>query len=93
MKRRSGDGPGALAAYEEGLAIARELAGDKSNAEAQTDVVVSLFKLAQAGEEAEGHLTEALALLRDLDARARLSPDKKGWIAIVSDALKKLDPP
>ncbi len=93
VKLQTGDRAGALAAYEEDLAIARELAKDKANAQAQTNLVVSLAKCAQAGGEARARLTEALAILKALDAAGRLTADKKGWIAFVEGMLAKVDPP
>jgi hypothetical protein len=45
VKLWMGDGAGALAAYEESLAIRRDLAKDKSNARAQRDLSISLEKI------------------------------------------------
>jgi hypothetical protein len=77
-----GDKAGALAAYEESLAIVRRLADtDNSNVEWQTDLVVSLYKIANLadGETKDAALDEALKLVERLDAEGKLSPDKKDW--------------
>jgi len=51
VKRASGDQAGALEAYEKSLAIARRLAGiDPGNVGWQTDLVVSLYKIAIVAE-------------------------------------------
>ncbi len=42
VKLQAGDQAGALAAYEESLGIRRDLAKDKSNAQAQRDLAFSL---------------------------------------------------
>ena len=57
MRLQAGDRAGALAAYEESLAIRRKLAeADPGNAEAQRDLSVSLDKIGdvklQAGDRA-----------------------------------------
>jgi hypothetical protein len=72
MKLQAGDAT-ALAAYEESLGIDRDLAEDKTNAQAQRDLAVSLqtvrggVKL-QAGDAAGARAAyeESLAILRDL---------------------------
>ena len=47
VKRSQNDNAGALAAYDESLAIARHLAAaDPGNVQWQTDLVVSLYKVA-----------------------------------------------
>jgi hypothetical protein len=93
VKLKEGDHEGALAAYEEGLAIRRELAKDLSNAEAQTDLAFSLYKIAHAGADAKDRLSEALTILKDLDAQGRLPPDKKAWIAPMAEEQAKLGAP
>jgi hypothetical protein len=45
VKLRAGDAAGTLTAYEESLAIRRDLAKDKSNARAQRDLSISLEKI------------------------------------------------
>jgi tetratricopeptide (TPR) repeat protein len=76
------DIPGSLAAAEESLAIARDLAElRKDNLEAQTDLVVGLYKLAKvaAGERKDAVIDEGIQLLARLDADGKLTDDQKGW--------------
>jgi hypothetical protein len=62
-----GDLKGALPAYREGLDIARALAAkDPGNAQWQTDVVVSLVKVARVGDDPRPRLSEALTILTRL---------------------------
>jgi hypothetical protein len=70
------------AAFEESLTIARELADTvKDNIDVQTDLVVSLYKLAKVsvGEQKEAAIGEGLKLLARLDADGKLTEDQKGW--------------
>jgi len=85
-----GDLAGALAADRDGLAIAKALAQrDPSNTQWQHDLVVSLYKVASAGGNAKANLTEALAILKRLDAEGKLTADQKGWVATIEAALAK----
>ena len=64
------------------MAIARDLAElRKDNLEAQTDLVVGLYKLAKvaAGERKDAVIDEGLQLLARLDADGKLTDDQKGW--------------
>ena len=76
------DAPGALAAFEERLAISRDLAElRKGSTEAQTDLVVGLYKLAEVadGERKGAVIDEGLQILARLDADGKLNDDQKGW--------------
>src|SRR5208283_3629931 len=72
VKLRAGDAAGALAAYVESLAIHRDLAKDKSNAEAQRGLSVGLEKLGNVklwvgdGAGALAAYQEMLVINRDL---------------------------
>ena len=82
VKRSQGDREGALAAYEESLDIARHLAAvDPGNVQWQTDLVVSLYKIAilADGDRKSAAVDEALKIVEQLDAAGKLSPDKKDW--------------
>ena len=73
---------GALAAYEESLAIARRLAAiDPGNVSWQTDLVVSLYKIAimAEGERKQAALDDAIKIVDRLDAEGKLSPAQKDW--------------
>ena len=86
-----GDIAASLAAAEESLAIARDLAElRKDNVEAQTDLVVGLYKLAKvaSGERKDAVIDEGLQLLARLDADGKLTDDQKGWSQSFLDLRK-----
>ena len=90
---RQGDLPGALAAFDEGLTIFRDLAArDPGNAGWARDVSVSLNKVGDV-RVAQGDLPGALAafdesltIRRDLAAR---DPGNAGWARDVSVSLDR----
>ena len=85
------DYAGALAAYRDGLAIRRALsAKDPASAQWQTEVVQALVKLAVADDDPRGRITEALDILRRLDANGRLTPVQQKWIPALEAELAKL---
>ena len=51
------------------------------NVQWQTDLVVSLYKLAPVadGDRKSAALDEALKIVEQLDAEGKLTPDKKNW--------------
>jgi hypothetical protein len=64
------------------LAIARDLTElRKGSTEAQTDLVVGLYKLAKVtnGERKEAVIGEGLEILGRLDTEGKLTKDQKGW--------------
>jgi hypothetical protein len=76
------DVPGALVSLEERLAVVRDLAETrKDSTEAQTDLVVGLYKLATvaAGERKDAVIDEGLQILARLDADGKLTDVQKGW--------------
>jgi hypothetical protein len=75
VKRAQGDLPGALAAYQDGLTIAKKLAAqDGGNAEWQRDLMISHVKLSEAGGDAKMHLTKALEIAEAMEAKGILAP-------------------
>jgi tetratricopeptide (TPR) repeat protein len=85
-----GDLPQARAAYHDGFAIARALAQkDPGNVQWQTDLVGSLYNLATVGDAPKANLTQALTILKRLDAAGKLTAEQKGWIATIQAALAK----
>jgi hypothetical protein len=93
VKLQGGDQAGALAAYQESLNIARTLAAqNQSNAQAQTDLVVSLVKIRRVVDPAQVRalLTEALSILEKLDQEHKLTAAQKDWPDMVRSALSKL---
>jgi tetratricopeptide (TPR) repeat protein len=89
--KSQGDTAGAIAAYRESLAIRRELvAKDPGNAQWQADLVLALWRLARAGDDPRSRLSEALTILRRLNAENRLTPTQRGWIAAIEGELARL---
>ena len=100
MLAAQGNGAEALTAYQRSLGIRERLAQqDPTNAEWQTDLVVSYWKLAQANTPVtEGHATQrellekGLAILYRLRAESRLTQDQEGWIETLEQALQAPHP-
>jgi hypothetical protein len=92
-----GDGPGALAAYRKGLAIAEALAArDPGNAQWQTDVAVSCAKLGtldhgQSVEAQRAYLLHGREILAKLKAAGRLMA-KQDWTEWFEQQIGKLPP-
>ena len=86
-----GDRNGALKAYSNALEIDKKLAAlDPDNAEWQSDVVVSAWKLAEAGaKDKRQHLASGLAILKRLYAEGKLPADQRGWIAAFEEAMQE----
>jgi len=81
-RSKAGDVDGALAAFEEELAIRTGLAKvDGANVDAKTDLVVALYKIAEIanGDKKDKAIDQGLALLADLDADGKLTDVQKGW--------------
>ena len=56
----------------------------------QTDLVVSAWKLAEAGaKDKRQHLASGLAILKRLDAEEKLTADQKEWIAPFEEAMQE----
>lgn len=85
----SGDLLAAQAAYAASLEIAEQLAARYSgkSIEAKLDLVVTHYKLYQIGDAPIRRLSEALTILKELQAENRLPPVNAPWIAIVEGAL------
>ena len=95
VRLAAGDRAGALAAYEESLAIMRKLAAsDPGNAGWQADLVISLYKVSTVSEPAGARaaLREALAIAEALARDNRLTAAQKNWPQLLRDALAKLPP-
>ena len=91
----AGDRAGALAAYEESLAIRRKLAAaDPGNPAWQADLVFSLYKVSTVNDapRARAALCEALAIAEALARDNRLTTRKKTWPQLIRDLLAKLPP-
>ena len=91
MKLRAGDGPGALAAYQESLDIARKLAAaDPGSAQAQRDVSVSLGKIGDV-KLRSGDGPGALAAYQEsLDIDRKLAAANPGNAEAQRDLLDSL---
>ncbi len=93
VKSRSGDRGGALAAFEESLAIFRKLMkADPGNSQAQYDLTVSLTKVANIANNPAPLYTEALAILEAQEAAGSLSAEEQNWIGWVKERLAALPP-
>ena len=95
MRLAAGDRAGALAAYEESLAIMRKLAAaDPGNAGWQADLVISLYKISTASDppRARAALREALAIVEALAREGKLTAAQQSWPQLFRDALAKLPP-
>jgi len=80
----------ALAAYQKSLGIREKLvAADQGNTQWQTELVVSLYKIAGFGEGRDANLNRSLEILRRLDAAGALSADQTGWITAIEEALRQ----
>jgi hypothetical protein len=90
-----GDGPGALAAYQAGLAIAEGLAKrDPANTQWQVDVAVSYAKLGSfdslvSMQQRKEYLFRGLELLSALKQAGRLYPNQD-WTSWFDNALRSL---
>jgi hypothetical protein len=56
-------------------------ANDPGNVQAQTDLVLLLYKIARvtAAEQREASIDEALLLFKRLENEGKLSPSQKAW--------------
>jgi hypothetical protein len=90
-----GDGPGALAAYQAGLAIAEGLAQrDPANTRWQVEVAASCAKLGSlesllSVQERREYLLRGLSLLSELKKANRLHANQD-WCGWFEDALRSL---
>jgi hypothetical protein len=90
-----GDGPGALAAYRAGLAIAEGLAKrDPANSQRHVDLAISCAKLADLGsqlknQQREGYLCRGIAVLSNRKQSDWLYANQD-WIGWFEEALQQL---
>jgi tetratricopeptide (TPR) repeat protein len=78
-------------AYRAALAIAEKYAAAQpGEVQLQFDVALSLFQLADIGDDPKPRLERGLALLRQLDAAGRLNAGQKSWISLFEQALAAL---
>ena len=85
--------------HADSLQIAEKLAQrDPNNMTWQIDLVVSLYNLASVADTASepgraaarARYGQALTLLRHLEAKGRLPPDRQEWLAAIEARLKAL---
>jgi tetratricopeptide (TPR) repeat protein len=89
-----GNSDDALVAYRDGLTIAKALTvRDPHNVEWQTGLVIALYNLGEAGDDRTVNFTQALDILKKLDAAGTLPPGKKEWIAKIEGKLGKMKRP
>ena len=84
-----GQGEQAKTLYEKSLLIIERLAADEPNrADYQTDLVVSLLRMAEFDPEGGGAIVlRALSILEALKARGALMPMYEPWIGAVRQML------
>ncbi len=69
-------------------------ARDPNNVVWQTDLVVSAWKLTEAGvKDKRQHLASGLAILKRLDGEGKLTADQKEWIGAFEEAMSEPDKP
>jgi tetratricopeptide (TPR) repeat protein len=90
----AGDRTGALESYRKSLAISEKLAqDDPGNVQGQTDLIVSYYKLSQAGDAPRENLTKALSIVKRLESEGKLSAQQTGWVGALEAAIAALDAP
>jgi tetratricopeptide (TPR) repeat protein len=72
----------AIASYKDALVIWDRLAkADPANARWQYDLALAYWRLAANGDNPKENWTKVVAILKTLDARGRLAPANKKWLA------------
>jgi tetratricopeptide (TPR) repeat protein len=83
----------AARSFREALVIRRGLAQDRSNVNAQIDLVVNLTKIADAGVDPVANLTEANRIVGELESQGKLTADRKAWAVSLKRWLASISPP
>jgi tetratricopeptide (TPR) repeat protein len=92
MLSAKGDSAGALAMNRAALAIVKALAEKTpTDVQLQEDLVVCLYRIAALGDNPRANLSEALAIVKRLDAAGLLSAGRKAWAAQLETALATAD--
>ena len=83
----------AIAAYKEVVHL-RDilLIADPRQTQWRKNLLVTLIKLGDAGDEAKARYSRALTIVRALDADGLLTEDQKAWVGLVEERLAKLTP-
>jgi tetratricopeptide (TPR) repeat protein len=88
---RQGKRDEALAEYRAGLSIDEKLAAaDPGNPQAQIDLAVSLFSLADSGDQPRANLARSLEIMRELKGQGKLSASQASWIPTIEQRLAAL---
>ncbi|MBV9861722.1 MAG: toll/interleukin-1 receptor domain-containing protein [Alphaproteobacteria bacterium] len=91
VRQAQGDLAGALAAYRDAVAIFQVLAKkNPDDVQAQTNLVLCLYRLASVGDNSRANLTAALAILERLTAAGQLPPANQNWLGAVAAAIERL---
>ena len=86
-----GSSADAIASLRRAVALRERIAAaDPDNTLWQVDLVLSLYWLAQAGDDPQSRYQEALALAQKLDAAGKLNADQKAFVATIRQALGAL---
>jgi tetratricopeptide (TPR) repeat protein len=88
---RQGKRDEALAEYRAGLSIDEKLASTQpDDPQAQLDLAVSLFSLADSGDQPRANLARCLEIMRQLKGQGKLSASQASWIPTVEQRLAAL---
>jgi tetratricopeptide (TPR) repeat protein len=81
----------ALDFYRRAFTAREKLAlGDPANPQWQIVLVISLVKLAEAGDDPTGHYQRALSMVTQLERDGKLAAGQRGWRPEIEDRLAKL---
>jgi hypothetical protein len=88
---RQGTRDEALVEYRAGLLIDEKLASAQpDDPQAQIDLAVSLFSLADSGDQPRANLARCLEIMRQLKGQGKLSGSQAGWIPTIEQRLAAL---
>jgi hypothetical protein len=83
----------AVAAYREVVHLRDILViADPRQTQWRKNLLVTLIKLGDAGDEAKARYNRALTIVRALDADGLLTEEQKAWVGLVQERLAKLAP-
>jgi len=91
VRLKRGQREAAIELYRRALAIRDKLADtDPGNVQWQLDLVVTLVKLAEAGDDPRARLQRALAIARKLQAEGKLTGRQASWVSDLEKWLAEL---
>jgi tetratricopeptide (TPR) repeat protein len=82
----------AAAAFRKSLAIREALAaGNPDNAQWQANLIITLVKLAEAGDDAKQRYIRARAIASDLQQKGKLTASQQDWPDMIEQQLADLE--